>query len=443
MINLKQLRSLPPRIASLTVAAVLFLVLSVPVFYVHMASAAGLQLQTRSLTLSSSANGTITQDIGGNTVTEGTGGNGQKTKHTFKFNLPTHTPANITVGSILIEYCDDPIPVDNSCSMTNIPGLNASNVASIVNQTGFSTNNFSIDNFSVLTGSPWACSGGSPGRTNCIAIKRATAASETDGSTITLAFGGGSSDYITNPTTDNTPFYARIQLYSDTAYTTKVDYGSVVGSTAQQIDITAKVKEVLNFSVGNASSLVPPTGLCTPLTTSSTTGGIALGDTNGVLSFQLAYDAHSYFRLSSNTNGGVKVYYSGDTLKNGSNQINPAGTGSSPNITSVSSTTNSSQFGLAIDSSDTQAGSGYSFTSLAAPTGSPTDYSNGAGTITTAGAAKFAFDTGSTTSPVLLASASGAVACDTGSVRYLGNISTATPAGIYTTTITYIATGTY
>jgi len=435
------------------IAITLFLALSVPVFYAHMVSAAGLQLQSRQLKISSSANGTITQDIGGNVVAAGSGGNGQKTKETFTFTLPTHTPANTTVGSILIEFCDDPIPVDNSCSMTGIAGFNAANVASIVTQTGFSASNsadpFTLDASTVLTGAPWACSGSSPGRTNCIAMKRTTGDAESDGETITLAFGGATGDYITNPTADNTPFYARIQLYSDTAYTTKQDYGTVVGSTAQQIDITAKVKEVLNFSVGNATSLVAPTGLCTPLTTNSTTGAIALGDSNGVLSFQQAYDSHSYFRLSTNTNGGVNVFYSGDTLKNGSNQINPAGSGSPPTLASVSSTTNSSQFGLAIDSSDTQAGNGYSFTSLhaidnatyASPSG--TDYSNGAGTITTAGTAKFAFNTASKTVPEVIATATGAVACDTGSVRYLGNISTATPAGIYTTTITYIATGTY
>lgn len=415
--------------------------ITLPVLWATKASAASAQLTARKLTLSSSANGNITTDIAGNAVTAGQGGNGQKTKHTFNFTL-TSTQ---NIGSILIEYCDDPIPVDNSC--TNPTGLNAANVASIVTQTGFTAggNNFALDTSTVLTGSPYACSGSSPGRTNCIALKRTTAASDNSGETITLAFGGGASDYITNPTTDNLSFFARIQTYTDTAYTTKGDYGSVAGSTAQQIDITAKVKEVLNFSVGNSSSLVAPGSTCTPLTTSGTTGSIALGDTNGVLSFNQAYDAHSYFRLSSNTNGGVIVQYSGDTLKNGSNQINPINLGATTPPTADQSKVNTSQFGLAIDSSDTQAGNGYSFTSLAAINGGggTTDYSQGNGTITNLGTAKFAYDPTSKTTPVTIASASGAVACDTGSVRYLGNISTAVPAGIYTTTITYIATGTY
>jgi hypothetical protein len=436
---LKHLRSLPPRLTYLLMVLVFVCSLTVPVLWATKAAAASAQLTARSLTLSSSANGGITTDIAGNAITAGQGSNGQKTKHTFSFKL---TSAQ-NVGSILIEYCDDPIPIDNSC--TNPTGLNAANVSSVVTQTGFSTNDFALDTSTVLTGSPYACSGSSPGRTNCIALKRTTAASESANATITLAFGGGSSDYITNPTNDNQSFFARIQLYNDTAYSTKGDYGSVAASTAQQIDITAKVKEVLNFSVGNASSLVAPGSTCTPLTTGANTGSIALGDTNGVLSFNQAYDAHSYFRLSSNTNGGVNVYYSGDTLKNGSNSIAAIGT------TIRSSQVNTSEFGLAIDSSDTQAGNGYSFTSglhaidqtVGYTSSSGTDYSQGNGTITNNGTAKFAYLTGSTTAPEPIARGLGAVACDTASVRYIGNISTAVPAGIYTTTITYIATGVY
>jgi hypothetical protein len=418
------LRSLSPRLTYLLMAVVFAVSLALPVLFATKATAASGQLTARSLKLSSSANGNINTDIAGNAVSAGAGGNGQKTEHTFKFTL-TNTQ---NIGSILIEYCDDPIPVDNSC--TNPSGLNAANVASIVTQSGFTAggNNFSLDTSTVLTGSPYACSGSSPGRTNCIALKRTTAASDNSGETITLAFGGGASDYITNPTTDNLSFFARIQVYTDTAYSTKGDYGSVAGSTAQQIDITAKVKEVLNFSVGNSSSLVAPGSTCTPLTTGANT-----------------YDAHSYFRLSSNTNGGVNVYYSGDTLKNGSNQINAIGT------TIASSGVNTSQFGLSLDSSDTQGGNGYSFTTglhaidqtAGYTSASGTDYSQGNGTITNGGTAKFAYRTASTTDPEPIARGLGAVACDTGSIRYIGNISTAVPAGIYTTTITYIATGVY
>jgi hypothetical protein len=264
-----------------------------------------------------------------------------------------------------------------------------------------------------------------------------TAAAATANTKWRFTFGGLTSDYITNPSVDNYAFFSRIQLYNANNYTTKGDYGSVAASTAQQIDITAKVKEVLNFSVAaNASNVTAPGTSCSPLTTSGTSGDMKLGDTNGVLSFNTPYDAHSYFRLSSNTNGGVAVYYSGDTLKNGSNQIAPTGT------TAVASNPGTAQFGLGIDSSDATP-NGYNFTSGLTATAQYGSANGTLGTVGTPGSALFAYDTGSKTAPVAVASSAGPVGCNTGSVRYVGNISTATPAGIYTTTITWIATGVY
>jgi len=431
---LKFFRTVPGRLAAFLAAVAFAIGIIIPVFLPSMASAA--QLQERKLQISSSANGTVTTNISGVAANPGDGGNGQKTKETFTFKL--ETTGNI--GSILIQYCDDPIK-DDACltgggmGTSPINGFNASHVASIVTQSGFSTNNWLLDSSTDLTGAPWTCQGSAPGRTNCIAINRASAASETAPEAVTLAFGGTSTDYITNPTADNQAFFARIYTFSDTAYTAAnmVDYGTVVGSTAQQIDITSKVKEVLNFSVSPIATVAPGT-TCTPLTDNPgptpPPGGLTLGDTNGVLSFTQPYDAHSYFRLSTNTNFGVNVAYSGDTLKNGTNQINPIGG------TATLSAVNTSQFGLGLDSGDTQGGNGYSLNLLAPQ--APYNQANG-----TFAAAKFAFDTASISAPIVMAQSTGPVACETGSVRYIGNISTAVPAGIYTTTITYIATGEY
>lgn len=448
--KLKRLKTVPTRIASLATAAVLFFAITVPVFLSGHASAASAQLQSRSLTISSSANGTITQDIAGNTAAPGSGGNGQKTSEIFTFNVASTQ----NVGSIIFKFCDDPIPLDSvsgpSDGTCNSPaGFDASHVASIITQTINGTNNtttpFSLDTTTVLTGAPYGCAGTSPGRTNCIALSR-TAAAVTAGDTYSFKFGGLASDYITNPSTDNYAFFGRIQTYTDNAYSTKGDYGSVAASTAQQIDVTAKVKEVLNFSVAAGSSNVTaPGATCSPLTTSATSGALTLGDTNGVLSFNTPYDAHSYFRLSTNTNGGVTVSYSGNTLRNGSNSIAAINSASNPGSamgTLAASGPGTPQFGIAMDSSDATP-NGYSLNTGFAPT---TNYASGNGTLGTVGSpgtAEFAYDTGSVTSPVVFASSTGPVGCSTGSVRYIGNISTSTPAGIYTTTITWIATGTY
>ena len=439
--KLNHLKSMPPRLVSLTTALVLLLALVMPVFLLGHASAASAQLQSRSVKLSSSANGTVNTDIAGNAVPAGQGGNGQKTAETFTFTAPT----NQNIGSIIFKFCDDPIPLDATSGpgdgTCNSPtGFNAANVVSIISQTenaGAPSTPFTLDTTTVLSGAPYGCAGTSPARTNCIALTR-TATSNATNTVWVFKFGGLTSDYITNPSTDNQSFFARIQTYTDNAYATKGDYGSVAASTAQQIDITAKVKEVLNFSVAaNASNVTAPGASCSPLTTSGTSGDMKLGDSNGVLSFNTPYDAHSYFRLSSNTNGGVTVYYSGDTLKNGTtNSIAATGT------TAVASTPGTPQFGLGIDSSDATP-NGYNFTSGLTAAAQYASANGTLGTVGTPGSALFAFDTGSKTTPVVIASAAGPVGCNTGSVRYVGNISTSTAAGIYTTTITYIATGVY
>lgn len=467
--KLKLIRTVPKRASALVGALILLFGVVLPVITPQPAAAA--QLQHRSLSISSSAPGNISTDIAGNAVAAGAGGNGQKTAETYQFNIATTG----NVGSMVIEFCDDPIPQDTcltggTIASSGIPGFDASHVAAIQSDncyngspgtaggtnctgTGF-TNAYSVDTTTNLTGAPWNCVNGAvltTGRGNCIAIKAATANAVNSGDTTVFKFGGTTSDYITNPTnvncttfTNHCAFFARVIVYSDTAYTTQLDYGTVVGSTAQQINITAKVKEVLNFSVGDVTALTAPGTTCSPLGTGSS-GALALGDTNGVLDFNQSYFAHSYFRVSTNTQFGTTIYYSGDTLKNGSNSIaainSAANPGTSPG-TAASSEAGMPQFGLAIDSSDTQGGNGYSFTNLTAGAqyangGTGTDVNNGTGTN------KYAYDTTSTTTPVILASSTGPVSCDTGSVKYVGNISTATPAGIYTTTITYIATGVY
>ncbi len=416
-----KIRSFLRRSSMLALALTLFGAWVVGDMIIFTGNAKAAQITARKLTISSSANGSIAV---GN---PGEGGNGQKAKYTFSFTIPTTG----NIGSVLFQICTTPLPGTTCTSPTGFTAANATSV--VTTGTGFSSG-FSVDTSTVLTGSPYNCTGTSPGRTNCIAIKR-TAASVTSGTAVTAVFGGGASDYITNPTTDNQAFFVRMTTYSDNAFTTTVDQGSVANSTAQQIDITAKVQETLNFSVG--STVTPPTASCTAF---SDNGALALGDpTEGTLSFQQAYDGHSYFRLSTNANGGTVIYYSGDTLKSGSNSISATGTTQPTPNTAVASAVGTSQFGLAIDSSDTQTGNGYSFTSLTATA----PYAAGNGTITNGGTALFAFAPSSVTTPVQIASASGTVTCDTGSVRYLGNISTTTPPGIYTTSITYLAAPTY
>ena len=232
---------------------------------------------------------------------------------------------------------------------------------------------------------------------------------------------------VTNPTVSGS-FFIHITTYSDAAYTTSIDSGTTVQAIVTPVSVTATVMETLTFSVG--STVTAPGTNCTPF---SDSGALTIG-LNGVLDPTTAYSAHSYFRVSTNAGTGVVIRYAGATLASGSNQITAIG------ATSTTSVPGSSQFGLALDTSDTEGGSGYSFTSLHRAV----NYTSGSGTINGGSpTAQFAFDPTSATTPVTIASSTASVLCDTGSVRYLANISPTTPSGIYTTAIIYIATSTY
>jgi hypothetical protein len=385
-----------------TVAIVMFAIsLSSLLIFAHDAGAA--QITTRSLRLASSANGTVAVGAAG------TGGNGAQTRHTFNF---TEGTVGATVGSIEFLYCTTPLP---GTTCTAPVGLDASTVTSVGG----------------TTASGWSLgtSGNAPTANN-IRITR-TASNITDTQNIAFGNGGSGTDYIKNPTADNEEFFVRITTYATNAWGTVVDQGTVANSTAEQIEVTAKVQETLNFSVGTTPT--DPLNSCVSLTGSALGLGLA---PDYVLDFNTAYDARSYFRVSTNANIGTAIYYSGDTLKFGGNDIAAIGT------TATASDVGTEQFGLAIDVTDATA-FGHLFNSLIPQP----PYDNGDGTITDGGDATFAYDVASVTTPALIADSTAAgtktIICDTGSVRYLGNISTTTPPGVYTSTITYLATPTY
>jgi hypothetical protein len=396
-----------------------------PAVLSQSAYAAAGQFSPRKLTMSSQANGAISTDANGATVAKGSGGNGAFAKHTFDFT----TASTGAIQSVLLQYCTTPL-LDTTC--TAPAGLDASTVATIASQVGVT--GFTLDTTTSVTTGGYFTSFPCVSRAHCITLQRTGGASVPSATALTLAFGqGAGTDWIKNPTALGT-FYVRIYTFSNTTYTTAnmIDEAAVAGTVNTNIDITAKVQEKLNFSV--SATTVLPTTTCTAL---SGSGAQPLGDANGVLDATLAWAANTYFRLSTNANGGTLVQYSGDTLKTLSgNSIAPVGG------TFALSTPGTEQFGIGLDSSDTQSGAGYSMTNLTAAA----NYNSAQGNINTPTiAAKFAFLTSSVTTPVTIASAAPGttVSCDTGSVRYIGNIATTTKAGVYKTTIAYIAVPTF
>lgn len=228
---------------------------------------------------------------------------------------------------------------------------------------------------------------------------------------------------------------------------------------------------------------------------------LQLGNEDGEFSLRTSktYSTHSYWRLSSNSSGGATVYYSGVTLSNTvGDTINAIGGAA------LAPQPGSEQFGLALDNGFDEDGgtagiqspnhlisyakerdSGKVFqngddnavtgvhASVATDTGSnpsyhapglysmspASGYGGGTGIVNTdytvAGGdpiddainTAFAFDETSNTIPVALAQttnvAGEVVDCVSGKVRYIANIASTTPAGIYTTKVNFIASPKY
>lgn len=175
----------------------------------------------------------------------------------------------------------------------------------------------------------------------------------------------------------------------------------------EQVAVTATVDPTITFTVSdNAIGFG---------TLSSSTGRWATGDALGGNASATTPTAAHTMTLATNAQSGWAITYSGATLTSGANTITDAATIDEDS----DGTPGSEQFGL----------------------GASTD---GDATIATGylrdGVADWDFVPSTTTT---LVSESGETATETISVSYLANIAAITESGSYTTTITYIATGTF
>ena len=334
------------------------------------------------------------------------------------------------------------------------------------------------------------------GKDNLITLKHTTGISPAFNDKIEIKFVASSDNYLTNPGSD--AFFVKINTYSsdtsqigtwndttplDESDHTVIDGGVTVANVmTDSIHITTKVLETMAFSVGTQN---PDTqsasqhGSCDAITVVNN-NRLDLGDPNAESSLETgqAFDAFSYWRLSSNSSGGATVYYSGDTLKSTvGDSIAPMGNpvAVNPADRSVHSQPGTEQFGLSladagVEKQDTGTfqgnhvipniaplnpvleynGGGYVVGSLPNSETTPGEFllpiSRGVGTGngTTGENGKFLFDANSKTVPALIAQNDNAVlSCATAKVRYVGNIAADTPAGVYTTKINFLAAPQY
>lgn len=315
-----------------------------------------------------------------------------------------------TVRGIVVQFCGNSPLVNTGCTAPTGFNLGPATLA-LANQVGIS--GFTVDTVNSTT--------------NTLIITNAAGSALTGGTTV-VAFDAGSSggaDGVTNPSPNNQTYYARIvtyttvagaQGYVDTNVDTAAahtDDGGIALSTASQITITSKVQETLTFCVYTGVNCAA--------------GGtaVALGDANGVLAnTALVYtDSSSKFDLATNASAGAIVRLKGDTLKTagGTFSIDPHGT----TCTADSVVTSLEQFGVRV-------------TASGAPLVPDVPYNCAAGNHT--------FDVANTNTAygqAIADTGGGALDIQTGTMEFAAKSALTTEAGIYTTTITFIATATY
>jgi hypothetical protein len=461
------------RAAVLAVASLLFLASLVPLLTRQKAAAYGL-MPNRSITMSTS------QVSATNTT------------YHVRFDVATDATA---IGGIVVDFCDEsPIIGDTNCTAPagftlTTPAVSGQSDGSAADPIdGTITGDCDIDSLTTaaaLTTHTLALTNSSP-----------TAALGVD----TTCFFDITT--VTNPSTVNHSFYARIMTYDTEANalaydigapatnpgTGNIDAGGIALSTAEQITVTAKVQERLTFCVYTFPTVetnpgdadwheAAPDSVADNNCGGKTGSDVILGDVNGVLDPAQSYvDKTAYFSVTTNASHDAAIRMKGETL-----QLNPTDptcdTTASCSIDPIYqaapgdglpglSTETTEQFGMCayVFANDTgatlgiadgtpsgadysgsgNAGTGCDQTTQSARVASAPADSNGDGG-TGHGGSSFTFDatnTGLGGYGQVIAT-KGAGGYSTGNLVFLGNISNTTEPGIYKTTLTFIATGTY
>ena len=218
---------------------------------------------------------------------------------------------------------------------------------------------------------------------------------------------------VTNPNTTNSTFYVRIVTYTGDDFTGQLEDGVVAASTSQQLSVTASVDESLTFCIGQ-----------TGITTSSCSGATGSTVALGTLSSSATGSQTSQIGVGTNANSGYAVTVNGSTLT-------CAACAGSPTISALASQTASStgteQFGINLrDNATPNVGVDPDGSGSANPTANYNTVD------------QYRYVTGDT-----IASKSSSDKFRRFHVSYIANIDTATEAGSYSTTLTYIATATF
>jgi hypothetical protein len=388
--------------------------------------ASGAQLTARYVDLSS------VQSSGGNN-TEGSGRDGgdaagQDVTYTVGFTTSTLNDTE----AVVIDFCSDSPITATTCTAPTGFDVNEGTLA-LANQTGTGANTFSIN---------------AATDTNTLVLQRTalniSASTAVEFDLGTTAAGNG----ITNPTVNGT-FYARILTYDTlataTAYTSAVpgayiDDGGVAMAIANELTISARVQEVLQFCVGSTyTGTSVPADDCTDISGTAinlgilestvTTATVAGTDGKAMIRTNANSGAVMYYKAEQNTSSG-KLKVAGATCSGSvftDQCINSVGT------TQAAISAGTENFGMALTSLTTANGT------VATTLTCDTQYLSPS-TCTAAPTAYAWDDSGSFDT---IASSTSVLDDVMVNLRFAGTASATTPTGLYSVTANFVATATF
>jgi hypothetical protein len=242
--------------------------------------------------------------------------------YAFTFDIPSNTP----VQGIVFEFCETPLgtctlPTDMSVDRS-VAGVSASQTFTEVTA------------FTEYGGADLGdCSDADAGASStqyCVSRTEGDPETTAAGKAITLTG-------IVNPSiaggTNNTPLYARIALYSDTSFATKVHEGTVAASINLQLTVNGRVQERLQFCVaaigdGGATDTTLPTNMTNCTAVTDTVVDIGIIDNTSVArspaendDTSQGNDRYGIAMVNTNASNGVSIAYFAEPDGGGTNQL--------------------------------------------------------------------------------------------------------------------------
>jgi hypothetical protein len=390
-------------------------------------SASGAQLSNRFI------------DMSANQTSEGSGRDGgdafgQDVTYRVSFDLgSTHT----NIEGIVIDFCSDSPITGDTCTAPTGFDVNESGLA-VVNQVGIS--GFTINAATTQ---------------NRLVLTDATGNNLSASTTVSFDLGStGATDGITNPSTLGT-FYARILTYTDStvaaAYTSTVpgafvDDGGIALSVTNELTITARVQEVLEFCIGtDTNSTLANVQADSCALVAGTNLSLGVVDSNSVsTTSNIAVPNSGVAMIRTNALNGAVMYYKAEQ-NNGSGKLKIAGATcsgvsladacfNSTGTTQTAITAGTELFGMTLRNLNTT--SGGATTALSCNADYDGDGSCGVGAPT-----GYAWD--DTGIFGTIASSAGPIDDEKVSVEFAATASPTTPTGLYTVTANFVATATF